>query len=593
VNLVEGLVDLGNRRYEIDWSALRASVLQRLQPTPLLPFDVLDLHEFPTYWCVPLLVGDYLGSTRKAVIADLEPFVSGCLVRHFMFDQPKLFDGARDDDIYQMAATAYDGCRLDAGDIALDARFAAKCRPWTVLLTLGTRSILRETRSRSDYDAALGAIVLVYSCLQIVDDWHDRSDDVARAHWNMWVDEPATRTLAIIEPLVAGAWRAVERLKPHLLRRALAAQFQDTVRELAEVVDLHRREQPRRAARSAGLPAFDSVVPKERLDSAVVAGVEFLQRRLDSAPVPLWRDFELARISGGSTECVSAFVADQLAAVPEGRWLARTVAARLLAQPREAGGWGYREDVPADCDSTAWVLLAAVATGAKVPRELLSSSQRFIIDHQWSSGGFATYQHEARTSLTRADQPGWFEPELSVTSSAVLALNASGFAQQLRLQKACRFIAACRDRGRWTSYWWQGFSYATFLATRALCSAGEGVYDDLLTSTQRTVLGQRRSDGGWTDGGDSSEGFATSLAVRTLMLGPRPASIDVVNSSITLLVDLQQASGAWPATAKMVAPGAAENGDLELRDNEVVTTACVVSALNAARNLFRGRPARV
>lgn len=77
------------------------------------------------------------------------------------------------------------------------------------------------------------------------------------------------------------------------------------------------------------------------------------------------------------------------------------------------------------------------------------------------------------------------------------------------------------------------------------------------------------------------------------MLGPLPASIDVVNTSVTLLVDLQQASGAWPATAKMVAPGAAENSDLELRDNGVVTTACVVSALNAARNLVHGRPAYV
>jgi hypothetical protein len=54
---------------------------------------------------------------------------------------------------------------------------------------------------------------------------------------------------------------------------------------------------------------------------------------------------------------------------------------------------------------------------------------------------------------------------------------------------------------------------------------------------------------------------------------------------------LQQSTGAWPATATMLAPGAAGKDALVLRDNEVVTTACVVSALSGARDLLASRAA--
>jgi hypothetical protein len=461
-----------------------------------------------------------------------------------------------------------------------------------VLLALGTRSILEEATSRSDYDAANRAIVLVYSCLQIIDDWHDRADDIVRGHWNMWVDEPATRTLAIVEPLTAGARAAIEELRPHLLRSSLAAQLEDTVRELAEVVDLQRPEPLRHTAGSRPAP-IGALRSMAHLKSAIEAGVAFLRRRLDSERLPLWRDFELAGVSAGSTECVSAFVADQLATVRESHGLPREVAAHLLARSRANGGWGYRPDVPADCDSTAWVLLAAVATGLAIAPDLLSVSQGFITRHQRRNGGFATYQREARSSLTRANHEGWYAPELSVTSSAVLALRATNFAQEGRLRDACRFIAASSAAGVWTSLWWQGSGYATFLAARALRSASDGAYDAVLASTSQSVLGQRRADGGWSEIGDEPEGFATALALQTLMLGPGSVSVEIVSTGAQLLLDLQLPTGSWPATAAMLAPGAAGEGDLVLRDNEIVTTACVVSAMSAARDLLASRVASV
>jgi Squalene-hopene cyclase C-terminal domain len=585
MTLVEDLIGLGDRRYRIDWSAVKTLVLQRLAPAPWFSSVALEPSRSPTYWCVPILIGDYVGATRAAVLADLEPFVSGCLLRHFMFDERPPFDLTREDEISQATRLAYHGCRLDANPGAgFEARFAAKCWPWTMLMAIGTRSILDETTSQSDFDAAMRASVLVFSCLQVIDDWHDRVEDVARAHWNMWVDEPASRTLAVIEPLLGGAQRALAELRPHLLRRALAAQLEDTVRELAEVVELHGQAQPRPPDSLRHPPPLEAARPGDRVDVAIGEGVDFLRRRLEAERVPLWRDFELAGVSAGSTECISAFVANELATVPEAALVARPVVAQLLSQPRMSGGWGYRADVPEDCDSTAWVLLAAASTGSTVSPGLLASSLQFILTHQRRNGGFATYRREARRSLNRANERGWFEPDVAVTASAMLALHASGFADRRRLQEACRFLAASNDHGRWHSYWWQGSSYATFLAARALRTVDNSTHDALLNLTGKSIRERRRPDGGWCDSGDLPEAFATSLALMTLMLGSRTYGIHALAPSIRFLLDLQQPTGAWPGSAVMLAPGAAETGDLQLRDSDVVTTATVVAALNMARD---------
>jgi len=93
------------------------------------------------------------------------------------------------------------------------------------------------------------------------------------------------------------------------------------------------------------------------LDDAITAGIAFLRRSAESEATGLWRDFALPGVSAGSTECASAFIAAQIGVIPEGRSLASSVVETVASRPRETGGWGYREDVPEDCDSTAWSCL--------------------------------------------------------------------------------------------------------------------------------------------------------------------------------------------------------------------------------------------
>jgi hypothetical protein len=578
--LVQRFLDLSESRYSIEWSAIQASVIQRLRPVSVQFWNELSPVRYPTYWCVPVVVGDYLGASRAAVVDDLEPFVSGCLVRHFFFELECPFHIGSGDDVVQLVTSAYSGCRTAGSHHkSLDDWFAAKCRPWMLLLTLGTCSIHDEARDRSEYHLAMRAVVLVYSCLQIIDDWHDRGEDADRGHWNMWADEAVPRVLAMIGPLVAAARQSVERLRPHLLRRALVAQLADAVLDLTELVNsflrngLHVKE---------ALCRVDDVPLEAGLDASLAAAVLFLGQRLGAEVPGLWCDFALEGISPGSTECISAYVASQLSAAPLALPRARAVAATLLAAARKSGGWGYRADVPADCDSTAWVLLAAIAAGVNLPTDLVNRSQHFIIDHQADDGGFVTYRPEARAFLTPSDQAGWFEPEVSVTASAILGLCGTGYPDVTRLEQACKFIALQQAGGLWSSYWWRGFGYGTFMAASALRGVGGDRWATQLEATQRAIIAGFHDDGSW--GGDRDRGpFATSLALQTLLLSPSEPDGAIVRSAASYLRGMQLSSGGWAPNAQMLAPGGRGGRDLLLRDSGMVTTATVIGALQAVR----------
>ena len=320
------------------------------------------------------------------------------------------------------------------------------------------------------------------------------------------------------------------------------------------------------------------------LDDAIAAGVAFLGRSAGAEASGLWRDFALPGVSTGSTECVSAFIAAQIAALPEGRELAASVVGAIASRARETGGWGYREDVPEDCDSTAWVLLAAAATGVDLPRPLVERSTTFIASNQRANGGFVTYGPAAKESLTPADQAGWFEPEVSVTASAALALAATGQGDTERLRRACHYLErSCRD-GLWEAYWWRGFGYPTYLSLLALSKVGRGLGGARVAATEQAILLRRCAGGGWANAnGTAANGFSTSFALRALLLLDQPRAGVAVDEAVSYLSGLVTATGLVPPSAEMLAPGGFEGRDVVLRDSGNMTTACVIRALHEAR----------
>jgi hypothetical protein len=566
-NLVTDVVGLAERVFGVDWNAVRAAVTSRLGPTRPIPADLMDPRRYPSYWCVPVLVGDYVQADRESVAEDVERYASGCLVRHCYYETPRPFALARDDELVRLIGSAYDACRN--GDGTFDEHFAAKCQTWTVVLALGTQAIRRCDAKAGEYRAALSAIVAVYSCTQLLDEWHDRADDLARKHWNLWSDEPVDSVLRVIEPLLYDAAQRVAQLRRHMLRDALTAQLRDTTEELADLVALVQRPGPSR--------------PR----SCVESGIRFLTDHLSADAPGLWRDFSLPGVSAGSTEYVSAFIATLLAPIPVGRSISRAVASTLLAHDRPSGGWGYREDVAEDVDSTAWVILAAAAAGVVAAPGLIRRSQEFLLAHLRPDGGFATYNPVEQRKLTPAPIPEWSASEASVTCSALLALNAIGYDDPRIIRAACDFIATrCTESG-WPSYWWRGTAYGTWLAVCALTEVGDGRYPAELEAVRRYILGTRTSDGGWGDD-DVTNAFDTALAIRSLERLGQPEDDRLIHEFATALAEMQDGAGRWPGGAQMLAPGVDGGRDLVLVD-QLVTTAVAVSALHVAAD--QGTPA--
>lgn len=555
--LAAGLAELSRQRGGIDWGARREAVVGRLRPVRTLPPDLVDPLMSPAYWCVPLLVGDYVGADTAAINRDVEQYAAGCLVRHLYFERTDWFADP-ENELATVIGAAYATAGLPAATFA--DRFSGKCRSWTTVLAHGTQ----ETRGRgraADVTPAMAAIVAVFSCVQVLDDWHDRDDDATRGHWNMWHDEPPSSVLQALNLLARDASAQVNGLRPHPLRAALTAQLRDTTAELADLVTVSVPDTSRRHRD-----------PRE-------VGAAHLIGNLGCEVAGLWSDFAAPMISPGSTECISAFMATQLAPTPAAEAVARSVASTLLAHARPSGGWGYRADVAEDVDSTAWVVLSATATGVRPAPGVFDRAATYLLAHRRAGGGFATYDGRERRRLTVRDVPQWSDPDVSVTCSALLALAALGRLDGDARREGCAFVAGrCTGRG-WTSQWWKGTAYATWLAVLVLTSLGDGIHDKECAIARDHLLATRRVDGGWGDG-PALNAFDTALAILTLSRLGHAGDAALLAASTSALAGCQAATGGWPGGARMLAPGA--HPGLVLRDR-LVTTALAIAALNRVR----------
>jgi hypothetical protein len=238
VSLAEDFVAFAEHRYQLDWRVVQGAVARRLRLTAAFDPALWDPLRAPTHWCVPILLGDYAGASRAAVLADVETYLTGCLVRHFCLASTIPAELSRAGETYRLLRDAYAGCGRDSlVNAPLEDRFAAKCRPWTVLLGLGTSAIRAELGETEAIREGLDGTVLVYSGLQVIDDWHDQGDDQLRDHWNLWADESVPQVLAAVAHLLDGAHLRVVGLRRHLLRRALEAQEEDVRRDLSGVLE--------------------------------------------------------------------------------------------------------------------------------------------------------------------------------------------------------------------------------------------------------------------------------------------------------------------------------------------------------------------
>ena len=165
-----------------------------------------------------------------------------------------------------------------------------------------------------------------------------------------------------------------------------------------------------------------------------------------------WEDYQLP--VGTSNEWVSAYVGLALAeaykVIGDDKILASGYKALdwLLKQRHLQGGIGYNQNVEADADSTAHLILFTLALGG----EPLPDDLNFLSRHQRSDGGFTTF---------RCSEDAWGQSHPCVTGVVARALALAGCPYDN--VAVHRYLSTSRkDDGLWPSYWWLSPAYASF-----------------------------------------------------------------------------------------------------------------------------------
>jgi squalene cyclase len=318
------------------------------------------------------------------------------------------------------------------------------------------------------------------------------------------------------------------------------------------------------------------------IDAAIGRGVAFLTEDLAHGPDGLWRDYRRPDGSGGSNVWASGFIAAHVGRIPAAQPMAAAVVARLVEGRRGSGGWAYDQSLLEDCDSTAWVLLAAKASATPLPRSVVIPSVRFILRHQHEAGGFVTYGPEGIQLFGEiAEREGWFTPQPCVTAASLAALAAYASPELPALVQACRYLAQTAAGGLWQAYWWYGPTYATYHAVRALAQVQQ-LSPHAAEATIAALLRTRGEDGGW-DGEHPARSlpFPTALAFLTLLeldwVGPELAA------AAEFLLAHQQADGSFVASAELLVPGGTSAEPMTMLDQGRFTSACVLHALHDYR----------
>jgi squalene cyclase len=316
---------------------------------------------------------------------------------------------------------------------------------------------------------------------------------------------------------------------------------------------------------------------------AIERGAAYLVADLARQPDGLWRDYCRADGSGGSNVWVAAFIAAHVGRIPAARAAAAAVVAALIDGRRPGGGWGYDHQLLPDADSTAWVLLAARATGIVLPRAERIAALQFLLRHQHASGGFVTYGPDGPALFAGTPgRDGWFAPQPCVTAAVLAALADHATPELPAIAAAADYLERAAVGALWHAYWWCGPTYATCVAVRALAGCGR-LTDARGAAIDAALRGARNPDGGWAgEHAGESLAFPTALGLASLLaLAPRRAPDAALAAAATSLISHQRSSGGFGGSAELRVPGGTSGGTLTMVDRGSFTTACALHALHA------------
>jgi sporulenol synthase len=267
----------------------------------------------------------------------------------------------------------------------------------------------------------------------------------------------------------------------------------------------------------------------------------------------LWRDFRT--LAGASSEWVTGFVAHSLSVHDSEDPAFHYAIDALIARQRRSGGWGYSAEVPADCDTTAWVLLAIGSATWRRP-SVYHRALEFVCAHRRRGGGFSTYQEKSGIGAFIGSHlilPGWMEEHVCVSGVATQTLLCAYGLGDRHLKPSLEFLAATQGaEGVWSSYWWTGHSYATYHAMKALRFGNR--LDGADRVARAWFVENQRSGGGWAAHGGAEEPFETAFATLALMFAPLPDVLPAAKRGVAWLLANQLDDGSWASKPMLRIP---------------------------------------
>jgi len=258
------------------------------------------------------------------------------------------------------------------------------------------------------------------------------------------------------------------------------------------------------------------------------------------------------------------------------------------------GGWRYfpqLSELPPDADDLAQVMqLLLLARSSRVD-ELCSDALDLVFQNAHPDGSFETWivdpthASSTRQKILQAITTWWGSgPDPEVMANLVYTLSLRGDTRYLdHAHRAAEYLAGRQlPDGSWSSTWYCGPFYGTWVCTRAIHT----------TLPQHHVLGKTASylwetqhaDGGWGNG--MSNPTSTALALNAALLLQNGAN--TVTRAVDYLLDEQQDDRLWRGDAFIqmdplrAQPDMAGQIQITYRSN-VITTALCLQALCAAR----------
>lgn len=199
------------------------------------------------------------------------------------------------------------------------------------------------------------------------------------------------------------------------------------------------------------------------------------------------------------------------------------------------GGWGFRNQVESDSDTSSCALLA-----------METNPQDPII--QRGIDYFERFQ--TREGLWRTWQSDEDSPVEDVVAHVVTALEPYQNRHKISLIQARDWIATqYQKKGRWLAGWYRNLPYAVLEVGQAL-----GQHHPITLAATSALQNLQNVDGGWGgEPGDPSLASATGLAVAAL-LQIHDTTEPCVHRGVQFLMKTQQKDGAWRGRPEMFSP---------------------------------------